>query len=350
MTPPSMLSRFRGCLLGGAVGDALGAPLEFSTLHEIVDDYGPEGPENLVAGGFPAGSFTDDTQMSLFVAEGLIHTLEQRRTTGSDPGIGPMLHAHWRWLVTQGSWPAGDTDPKNLESWLTHIPELKQGRAPGNTCLSSLRSGELGTPIEPINDSKGCGGVMRAAPVGLAWSDNPFAYACQVAALTHGHPTGWLAAGCLAQIIRELVGGAELEDAVEVALSELGRYPKHEEMLEALERAEAYAAMGAGLPEEVESLGAGWVAEEALAIAVFCAEVAPDMETALRLAVTHSGDSDSTGAIAGNLLGARHGIEDIPQRWLDQLEQRELVDTVATDLYHAVHEPKALDRKRWGIG
>ena len=350
MTSPSLLSRFRGCLLAGAVGDALGAPVEFTLLPEIVDEYGPEGPANLEAGGFPAGSFTDDTQMTLFVAEGLIHSLEDRRATGKDPDINLMLRAHWRWLTTQEFWPAGDLGPELVDSWLSREPGLRESRSPGNTCLTALRSGEVGTPIRPLNDSKGCGGVMRVAPVGLAWPGDPFPYACQVAALTHGHPSGWLAAGCLARIIRELLNGAVLEDAVERTLPELARFPRHEETLQALERAEAYAAMGAGLPEEVESLGAGWVAEEALAIAVFCAEVAPDVETAMRLAVTHSGDSDSTGAITGNLLGAMHGLDAIPQRWLDQLQLREVVDTVATDLYCAAHEPDALDRKRWGLG
>ena len=94
---------------------------------------------------------------------------------------------------------------------------------------------------------------MRVAPVGLAWPGDPFPYACQVAALTHGHPTGWLAAGCLARIIRELLNGTALEDAVERTLPELARFPRHEETLQALERAEAYAAMGAGLPEEVRT-------------------------------------------------------------------------------------------------
>jgi ADP-ribosyl-[dinitrogen reductase] hydrolase len=350
LTSPCLLSRFRGCLLAGAVGDALGAPVEFSSLAEIQGEFGPRGPENLEASPYPAGSFTDDTQMTLFVAEGLIRALNHKRSGGIGPAIDIMLHAHWRWLTTQGLQPIGGADREALTSWLTEIPGLNQRRAPGRACISSLQSGELGTRDRPINDGKGCGGVMRIAPVGLAWPDDPFDFGCEAAALTHGHPTGWLAAGCLAVIIHEIVEGASLDTAVERAMSRIARFPGHEETLRALEHAEAFAAMGQGTPEEVEGLGQGWIAEEALAISVFCAQVAPDLESALRLAVTHSGDSDSTGSITGHILGALHGVEAIPQRWLDQLDLKDVVDTVATDLYRALHETddrSAYDLKRY---
>ena len=74
------------------------------------------------------------------------------------------------------------------------------------------------------------------------------------------------------------------------------------------------------------ALGAGWIAEEALAIGLYCALVADDFEHGVRLAITHSGDSDSTGSITGQILGARYGAGVIPQRWLDRLELREVID------------------------
>ena len=338
----SKLDRIRGSLLAGAVGDALGAPVEFMPIEDIVGQFGAKGPNSLEEGPYPAGSFTDDTQMTLFVAEGLIRTINRSKQRGAVPGIDVMLHAHWRWLATQGLWPIGEVVPDLLSSWLTEISGLNEHRAPGRACVSSLQSGEVGTLDNAINDSKGCGGVMRIAPVGLAWNADPFRFGCEVAALTHGHTTGWLAAGCLAQIIHEIVEGADLDTAVESAMAKLERQPGHEETLRALEHAEAFAAMGKGTPEEVEGLGGGWIAEEALAISVYCAEVAPDLESALRLAVTHSGDSDSTGCITGHILGALHGVEVIPQRWLDQLDLRDVVETVATDLYRATNDPDAL--------
>jgi len=335
-----MLSRFRGCLLAGAVGDALGAPIEFASLDEIVDHFGPQGPEDL-----EDGLFTDDTQMTLFVAEGLIRARNRARSKGICCTESVHLLAFWRWLSTQGTRPRHgyNLDSSDLRSWLTDIPGLNHRRAPGMTCLGSLEARDPAEPLEVLNNSKGCGGVMRTAPIGLAQPGGVFSYACDVAALTHGHPTGRLAAGYLASIIHEIVEGADLGPAIQRGMAELAHHPHHEETLNALELALALAEIAEGTPEEVERLGAGWIAEEALAISVFCAQVAPDLESALRLAVTHSGDSDSTGCITGHILGALHGIEAIPQRWLDQLDLKDVVDTVATDLYRSTHDRDALD-------
>jgi ADP-ribosylglycohydrolase len=345
---PTTLDRFRGCLLGGAVGDALGAPIEFMPLEEIVQTYGPDGPADLVDGPFPAGSFTDDTQMTLFVAEGVIRSLNSWAKHGDVPPIEVFLDAHWRWLTTQGRYPLGVGEKKKLSSWLSGVPELNDERAPGGTCIEALESGKIGTLENALNDSKGCGGVMRVAPVGLGWPGDPFLCGCEVAALTHGHPTGWLASGCMARIIHELVVGVDLEPAVERAMAELERYPDNEETLSALEHALAFEALGIGNAEEVECLGGGWIAEQALAIAVFCALVAPDFESAVRLAVTHTGDSDSTGSITGQILGTLYGVDAIPDRWLEKLELREVIDTVATDLHAAaISEGKPYDLKRY---
>jgi hypothetical protein len=89
---------------------------------------------------------------------------------------------------------------------------------------------------------------------------------------------------------------------------------------------------GAPCAEKIESLGGGWVAEEALAIGIYCALVADDFDQGVRLAVNHSGDSDSTGALTGNMLGALHGKAAIAQSWLDDLELRDVIEEVGRDL------------------
>jgi ADP-ribosylglycohydrolase len=110
-------------------------------------------------------------------------------------------------------------------------------------------------------------------------------------------------------------------------------YPAHAETLQAMQRAQAAARVDDALrPENIVALGEGWVADEALAIALTCALAAPDFESGVRAAVNHDGDSDSTAAMAGNLLGAMHGVEAIPQRWLAGLEARRVIAEVADDL------------------
>ena len=330
--------RIRGCLLGGAVGDALGAPIEFDSLREIRARFGAAGLVEPAPAFGRVGAITDDTQMTLFTAEGLILAARDPAFSGLSGTVRSVHRAYLRWLRTQGERSEHPTFERTEDGWLLGIEALHSRRGPGNTCLSALRADRMGSTEQPLNHSKGCGGVMRIAPVGLAGAiGDPFAAGCQIAAITHGHPTGFLAAGFQALAIREAATGTPLRAACQEALEELRRHPGHEECAAAVERAISLAVekRGEASPEDVESLGEGWVAEEALAIALFCALVAPDFESALRLAVNHGGDSDSTGAIAGNLLGASLGEAAIPPRWLPLLELREEILRLAAELADA---------------
>jgi ADP-ribosylglycohydrolase len=313
---PALLDRFTGCLLGGAVGDALGAPVEFSTLAEIRARFGPVGIRDFAEAYGRVGAITDDTQMTLFTAEGLIRADNRHRDRGICHVPGVVHRAYLRWLSTQGVTPPLDPDFDDVTrgGWLVHVPGLHARRAPGATCLEALRGGEPGAIERPTNDSKGCGGVMRIAPAGFT-GPGSFRLGCELAAITHGHPSGYLAAGVVARVVEHVAGGGELADGVE-----------------AVDRAVALAGEGSPGPEAVESLGAGWVAEEALAIALYSALSARDFEQGVVLAANHSGDSDSTAAITGNLLGTLHGVEAIPPRWLEQLELRREIETLAHDL------------------
>jgi ADP-ribosylglycohydrolase len=337
---------FRGCLLGGAVGDALGAPVEFLSLAEIRRRHGPAGVTDLVAGDWPAGSITDDTQMTLFTAEAMIRGLHRFDDRGIASSAAVARRAYLRWLHTQGEPLEEDV----LDGWLVGVKALHARRAPGTTCMAALRSGGHGTREAPANDSKGCGGVMRIAPVGLALRDSSFTAGCELAAITHGHPTGQLASGYLAEVVAKLVDGVDLRDAAELAMERLARERGHEETTAAVESALALAEQGSPPPSRVESLGGGWIAEEALSIGLYCALVARDFEHGVLLAVNHGGDSDSTGSIAGTLLGLVHGEAGIPKRWLGRLELREVITRIADDLwahFGRKGSPRCDDRDRY---
>ena len=217
-------------------------------------------------------------------------------------------------------------------------------RAPGLTIMAALQAAPLTVTAELVpnarNQSKGCGTVMRSAPFGLVLSWTPeqaYDYAAQSAAITHGHPTAHVAAGALAMLVRLLVTGQPLSSAVAVML-------RHVVREESDGRTETSAALyKAANPvdgwtlshQSVDTLGEGWVAEEALAIAVYCALRFPgrdQVEDALVFAVTHSGDSDSTGSICGNILGALHGVDAIPDRWRNAVEGRDTILAVANKL------------------
>lgn len=346
-------TRLLGSLLAGAVGDALGAPLEFLSRAEIERRFGTGGPTTLVAGGWPAGSITDDTQMTLFTAEGIIRAHARGESRGICDPPSVLRHAYYRWLHTQGE-PVPDQFLGGSEAWpdgwLVKERFLHARRAPGNTCLAALKSGRHGTIDEPLNDSKGCGAVMRMAPAGVfaVLGSDAFRVGCEYGALTHGHPSGYLAAGAFAFMIGHILGGRPLEQALDQAAGLLQDYAGHEEVTAALLCARSAAESGEISAERVESLGAGWVAEEALSIGVYCALVAPDIRTGLRLAVNHSGDSDSTGSIAGNLLGALHGPDAIPPDWLTPLEGRRTIEQLVSDLdTHLLHQQPDIVESDW---
>ena len=331
--PPVDSDRILGCLVGGAVGDALGAPIEFHDLTGIRREHGPDGVTDYVAGQWPSGTFTDDTQMTLFTAEGLIRADNQLRTEGTSDPLRAIWHAYQRWLDTQGlPVPWDRTAPSERSGWLVEDPVLRARRAPGNTCLGALRSPTPGTLDRPCNNSKGCGGAMRVAPIGLVAAD-PFELGAAAAAITHGHPSGYLAAGCFAWLISRVARGDQLLAAAARAVEIVSPRPHSAETTRALQMAIQLATGGEeATPEALETLGGGWIAEEALGIAVYCALVARDFRHGVLLAVNHGGDSDSTGSMTGNLLGAALGAGALPSRWRANLHGIEVVEAVARDL------------------
>jgi len=224
-------ARFHGCLLGGAVGDALGAPVEFLKRVEILRAFGSGGIRNMARAYGRIGAITDDTQMMAFTAEGLLRA--QTRLDCEEVCHPPsvMARAYQRWLYTQGE--SHPLQQGALDGWLIRQIDLHARRAPGNTCLDALRAmREIGQPA--CNDSKGCGGIMRVAPVGLLFAaqagdaadaarpDRPracFDLGCEAAGLTHGHVTGQLSAGAYAALIFCALTDGDLDAAIDTVLA-----------------------------------------------------------------------------------------------------------------------------------
>ena len=350
------IDKFRGCLIGGAVGDALGYEVEFMDTNAIFNRFGRSGiTEYVLRDG--VAQISDDTQMTLFTAEGIIMGWNRAVAGGMAADMEVYVHdSYMNWLATQGYRQKGMW---RHFSYLMKQPALYYQRAPGGTCLGALLSGKMGTLREPMNHSKGCGGVMRAAPVGFVgpfgrrYDDAPedavVWQAAKIAATTHGHPMGYMPAAMLAEMIRLMVleNGMSLEEIALAALEKterlLGADEAHAGMsLHGLMR-KAIALSRENIPDRtaIASLGEGWVGEEALAIALYCAlKYQNDLPECLCAAVNHDGDSDSTGAIAGNILGAWLGAGAIPQEWIDPLDVREAIEEMARGLCEVAEEQK----------
>ncbi len=341
---------FTGCLLGGAVGDALGWPVEFDSSEDILKEYGSAGILDMVPGEGGFSEITDDTQMTLFTAEGLLRSWTTARHSGGVPNFAAAVkHSYYCWLETQGE--TANTSPQNgsRDGWLVTIEGLHRRRAPGNTCISALRDGLHSENGVVDNNSKGCGGVMRAAPAGLLAArinngdcTNTARLAFEIdyatAALTHGHPSGYYPAGVLGALVATIITGGTIEEGISISLGFLDARIGSKETIEAIQSALDLLQDQdvTPSPEAVESLGEGWVGDEALAIGIYCALVAgDDFAKGVRLAVNHSGDSDSTGSITGNILGAILGKDAIPNDWLNQLELAGVIRQVGDDLFTA---------------
>ena len=338
--PVSLRDRFRGCLLGGAVGDALGYPVEFRQESGIAAHYGPRGIQLLEQAGRPA-VVSDDTQMTLFAVNAIIYAKEKKIDLRS-----ALWLAYREWLGTQGNTSRME-NPGSPQMELYRVPELHARRAPGTTCLTAISTSPNGGTMEhPINSSKGCGTVMRAAPFGLMAAGcqdlrtgrlQAFRAAAVDAALTHGHRLAWESSGMLAEMIFHIL---KADPSQEFLKEVIGSASSGEPELDRLLSAAVQYAGDDRIPslDAVHALGEGWVAEEALAIAVYSALRYPrDAASAIRTAVNHGGDSDSTGAICGSIMGAWLGAEAIHKAFdLENLEMRDLIVKMADVLYDAV--------------
>lgn len=364
------IDKYRGCLLGGAAGDALGYAIEFDREEAIAARYGSHGIRDYQLDERGLAPFSDDTQMTLYTANSLLCSLaalSAQASGGAPTSIGAqassgapapapatlpspaalatyapaqMAQFYVEWMYTQVS-PYPLAEPK---AWISSLPELFASRAPGVTCMNACEA--MANGAKAVNNSKGCGGIMRMAPVGLINTCPSFSdvelqrLGAQLAELTHCHELGWMPAGVFAHIV-SLLSRDEASSVQEAATQALNTLPEafpNAHYLGQLQELLRYTLRLADsdMPdlEAIHALGEGWVAEEALAIGLLCSlRHEDDFAGAITSAVNHGGDSDSTGAIAGNIVGAHLGLTEIPQRYLEHLELRDTISKIADDLF-----------------
>ncbi|MDQ0749192.1 ADP-ribosylglycohydrolase [Streptomyces africanus] len=339
-------SRVRGTLLGLAVGDALGAPVDGLGIDGIREEYGAEGLVDLAPAYGRRGAVTHLTQLTLFSVDGLIRA-QVRRDTGAWHPPTDLHRAYLRWAATQRDW--GPDLRRKDDGWLAREEWLYARRDPSKALLLGLADATMGTPEAPKNPGElGPEAAARSAPFGLLVGWEPqlvVQLAVECAAQTHGHPTAYLAAGAYAVIVHALALGESLDGAVQRGFALLAARPGHQPVSDALQHALGAVRQGLPGPERVAELCAAGTAESLVGAAVYCALVAADVRHGLTLAVNHDGPSAATGALTGALLGALHGETALPPAWLAELEGRptilELADDFAMEMTQgpALHSP-----------
>lgn len=333
----------RGSLVGGAVGDALGYEVEFMSLSSIIKRFGDKGITRYVLHNGVA-EFSDDTQMTLFTAEGLMNGIIATKAGRPDELLPYINDAYLAWHKTQTETPKPITG-----SWMSNIKTLWSRRAPGNTCMGALDN--LFHGLEVRNNSKGCGGVMRVAPIGIfnGVHRNLYDYeetahlAGWAAEITHKHIASTLASALMATTVENCIQDEKVDRTifgwiVDGGLSLMREcFPGYDdelrEFISLMKRAMGLGKSDVPEREAIRELGEGWVGDEALAIAIFSVmRYIDNFEDCIVCAVNHDGDSDSTGAIAGNIIGAILGYSSVPRHYLDNLEIEPVIVSVADDL------------------
>jgi ADP-ribosylglycohydrolase len=327
-----MLHRFKGCLLGLAIGDALGAPVEFLQWDKIKERYGEKGIIDFDAwNGFEPGTYSDDTQLSLATAKGCIN-------------------AHMN-LLREGESHSLDFMYKRYVRWLEGLEDPQQVRRPGYTCMHVLQSGDQGSVGNPINTSTESTGLLRTAPVGLAFPPSmAFREGKDYAALTHGHPSAYYAAGFLSELIAHIVEGKGLQDAIELSIEQLADFENHQDLLKHIETAlELFMDQGP-LEESIPQLGKGVEAAEVLSTGIFCSlKFSSDFPDGIQAAVNHSGNSSSTGLVSGAILGTILGNEAIPEKWISGLEDSQEIIEIAEDMFRVFKQGERIPFEKYSL-
>ena len=312
--------------MAGAAGDALGYTVEFMSLDEIRRRYGQKGITRFELNNGKA-LISDDTQMTLFTANGILMGVTRGSTSsifGSFEGYVSLSYLDWYHTQTGHK---RNTSLGKSYTWLRDLPEMAHRRAPGNTCLTACDA--MLNHREVSNDSCGCGGIMRVAPMplfiaahGFMTAEETDKAAAEIARLTHKHPLGFLPAAMLSHLILSVMKRPVEEVrrdistlALQSAEAVSNLYP-NEFVAEKLflikltQKAITLAANDCSDTDNIRKLGEGWTGHEAWAIAVYCAIRHIDNPArAIIAAVNHDGDSDSTGSICGNIVGAIYGYD-----------------------------------------
>jgi ADP-ribosylglycohydrolase len=341
------ISRFIGAFTGFTVGDAFGYPCREMTFPEICNRFEKNGCLRLaVSAKTNTALFTDATQMSLFTTDGILWA----SLSSSEDGVNYteyVFYAYQLWLYTQTKSIAGDEykwlfdkSANTYKSKLLKTKGLYQTRFmnPVNVdLLSKMRNLSYGKISKPLNNFSDSGALKRILPAGMFFNydvELAFRAGADFAAITHGSPVSYLASGVYSAVIASLVNGESIDTAIEIATEILVTYKYHSEVLEVIEKVQDYLGDDNISPQiAVSRIGTDDDAAQVLGISLFCAALFEDsFENAIRLAVNQDGLSDVCGALTGGLLGAYHGAEFVPKKWVQKLSYLRLIEDIAISL------------------
>lgn len=314
------LSKIKGLLYGLAIGDAIGYGIEFMSFEKIQKDFGTVNRYVVTnTNAYKEGIFSDDTQMSISTISAILKSDNLNRETI----VKNLINEYEDWYL-------GQNDARNR-------------RHPGQTCLTALKQRLMDKTTHldysvKINESKGCGGIMRVAPIGLLPLpiDDIINIAIDCAYITHNHPLGYYSSGFFAAIIKFLTLGMSLEESILKTIEYFKPFNDEsikQQLIPLVIKAISLSKNNDSDIDNINLLGEGWVAEETLAIAVYCSlRYKQDYLSGVVASINHSGDSDSTGCLTGAILGYINGYENIPNQLIKKLEKHDIFSILSEKL------------------
>ena len=330
-------SAYQGCLLGLAVGDAMGYTVDDNTLDEIRETYGPNGllGYDLVNGYADVTSYT---QLAAYTANGLLVGFSRGKT---DHYLRYIVMAMREWAKRQ-HFPRA---PEDSPFWIAKLPELRRRHNRDARTLDALRFETLGTPDTPINQAGAPGAITMAVAIGLFFNSKRMepaqigTLAVESIALTHGDPEAFLPGAVLAYCIAGILQEPErplkeqFTQAISVMQTQFSRFSQADAVARTLRKALLLSDNHAiPVQEGMEQLGC-CTSPECLAGAMYACLCHPaDFDNAMITAVNHSGLSAAVGAITGAILGAKLGFEALPDFYLESLEPAPALSQLAVDL------------------
>ncbi len=334
---------WQGSLLGLAVGDAMGYGVDRLSWEEISRDYGPEGIRGYdLANGY--ADVTSQTQITASTACGLLVGLTRRQRLGrTAPWVRYGELALREWSRCQRERRA----PEKTVCWTNWGEVLRRRRCLDTRMVDTLSRDRLGSPQEPVNAYDTPSSLGAAVAAGLFFTPERMEVpqvgilGQELTALSHGDPMTFLAGSVIAYVTAGILQDPDTAlreqflQAADVVAGQFGRrFPQAEALKKLLHRA-ILLSSNKLLPtrDALEHLGCGNAAQ-CLAGAMYVCLVCPgDFDSAMVLAVNHSGHSAAVAALAGAFLGAKLGAGAIPEFYLEGLECVELLTELAGDLH-----------------
>ncbi len=334
---------YRGCLLGMAVGDAMGYTVDNRSWQEIKEDYGPHGllGYDLVNGYADVTSYT---QLAAFTCNGLLFGLTRGQMLGKmAPFIKYIGLSSREWAVSQRPWGR----PPRTYCWLLRKNELCRRHCMDTRMLDTLSRQNLGTLETPVNGFTGPAGLTAAIGVGLFFDEDRMdqmeidRLGAESVALTHGHPIAFLSGAVLAHIMSKLLRNPKGDlkqmvlEAAEALKEQFGsQYSQVSEISALIHHAISYAEQDKLSQVEVMEHLRCDTAAQVLAGAIYaCLVSREDFDSAMIVAVNHSGRSAAVGAVTGAILGVRLGEEALPDFYMECLECAEVLRELADDMH-----------------